>query len=97
MPSKFGEGFSNVLAEGMLCKLFPITTDVGDSLKIVEGIGVIAKNSNPNALFKSFENALSIRKSKINKLRDLARTKILKEFSVKKMSIEYDKCYNELD
>ena len=96
MPSKFGEGFSNALAEGMLCKLFPITTDVGDSLKIVEGIGVIAKNPSSNALFKSFENTLNMRRSKINKLRDLARTKILKDFNVKKMSIEYDKCYNEL-
>ena len=97
MPSKFGEGFSNALAEGMLCKLFPITTDVGDSLKIAEGIGIIAKNSSANAIFKSFENALSIRNSKKNELRDLSRTKILKEFSVRKMCIEYDKCYNELN
>ena len=31
IPSKFGEGFSNVLAEGMLCKLYPMATNIGDA------------------------------------------------------------------
>ena len=39
LPSKFGEGFPNVLAEGILCKLFPVATNVGDSKEIISDFG----------------------------------------------------------
>ena len=97
LPSKFGEGFSNALAEGMLCELFPISTNVGDSVRLVGGIGEISKNFSAHGIFKSIKNALNINKSKINNLSKLARKRILTDFSVKKMSMEYDKCYKELN
>ncbi len=36
VPSAFGEGFSNVLVEGMLTNLFPVATDVGMQKKLLE-------------------------------------------------------------
>lgn len=48
--STFGEGFSNSVAEAMACGLPPVVTDVGDSARIVEGVGRTAPPGDADAL-----------------------------------------------
>ncbi len=97
LPSKFGEGFPNVLAEGMLCKLYPIVTDVGDASNIISDIGIVVKGTTDKGIFDALEKALKIRKSRMKILQKKSMNRILMKFNIKKMAAKYNDCYKELN
>lgn len=48
--SAWGEGFSNVLAEGMACGVRVVATDAGDSRHIVADCGIVVPPGSPDAV-----------------------------------------------
>ena len=91
LPSLFGEGFSNVLVEGMLCKLFPISSDVGDNKLIVGKTGIIFSPDNIKFIINTLEKVASMKKKKIKAISQQAYLRAKSEFNLKKMSNSYKK------
>ena len=82
--SRFGEGFSNVIAEAMSCGVPVVATDVGDARRIIGEAGVIVPPGDQAAL----ENALrelvadgAVRE----KMGQIARKRAEAEFGIDRM------------
>ena len=96
LPSSFGEGFSNVLAEGMLCKLIPVATKVGDSQNIIADSGFIVEDFNSIEIAKSLSAALALSEKEMIRRKEKSRNRIIREFGIRKMSNSYNNIYKEL-
>ncbi len=93
LGSKFGEGFSNALTEGMAAGLYPIATDVGDSRSIVEGVGTVTAPSNIPAMADALRRFLEMDDSELAAAKAAARDRILERYSLPKALAAFDECY----
>ncbi len=80
LPSAFGEGFPNVVAEAMSCGLRVVATDVGDVRRIVGGCGQTVPPRDPEALGRAIADALCEQARY-----DDPRARIVSNYSVPKM------------
>ena len=94
LPSKFGEGFPNVLAEAMAFGIPCISTSIGDSKKIIGKTGWIVSTQKPNEIVSAFETIIEMKRNKSWVLRKkAARQRIDRNFSISKMITNYSKCW----
>ena len=96
MPSAFGEGFSNVLVEGMLTSLLPVATDVGDAKKIIGNTGFIISGYNEEVLKKELLKIIKIKKKVIESMGRKSRDRAYKLFTVEKMIESYDSVFSKV-
>ena len=82
--SSFGEGFPNVIAEAMACERPCVVTDVGDSARIVGGVGEVVPPRDADGLAAALARMID-RIEKDGNIGRKARARILKEFSVEHM------------
>ena len=80
--SAFGEGFSNVIAEGMSSGLVPITTDVGDAKIIVGNAGMIVQPGNAQAFAEALSKVAGLAPDARRNLGLQARERIVRQFSM---------------
>jgi glycosyltransferase involved in cell wall biosynthesis len=77
-----GEGFPNVIGEAMACGVPCVVTNVGDSMKIVGGLGIVVPPSNPAMLADGLKTMLA----KLNGINPLEiRDRIVRQFPLEAM------------
>ena len=93
--SSYSEAFPNVLAEAMACGTPCVTTDVGDAKLIVGDSGWIVPPRAPEALAAAIEAAVNEHNisTKWRERKELARQRIVANFSVDKMVESYKKVW----
>ena len=96
VPSAFGEGFSNVLVEGMLTDLLPVATNVGDAKRIIGSTGFILSGYNEISLKKELLKITKIKQIFIKNRGRKARARALKLFTVEKMIRSYDDVFSKV-
>ncbi len=89
--SIFGEGFPNVVAEAMACGVPCFVTDVGDSVKIIGDAGYVIAPQQPDALAKMWLAAISSKDAV--RLKNVARDRIVQNFSLESTIAAYATCY----
>jgi glycosyltransferase involved in cell wall biosynthesis len=80
--SAFGEGFSNVIAEGMSAGLVPVVTDVGDARRIVGETGTIVPPRDPGAFAQALAAVVAMPGADRIRCGLQARDRIVSDFTV---------------
>jgi glycosyltransferase involved in cell wall biosynthesis len=93
--SAFGEGFSNVIAEGMSAGLIPVATDVGDARDLVGETGFVIPPGDMHALLQVLEVSTEIDQHQRDALAMRARNRIIEQFSRAKSIDRYAKLYSD--
>lgn len=98
LSSSYGEAFPNVLCEAMACGTPCVTTRVGDAEFIVGETGWVVPPKSPGALAQAIADALfrmHTDSSSWEKRRELARQRILRNFSIQTMVENYHHVWME--
>jgi len=82
--SVFGEGFSNALGESMACGVPCVTTNVGDSARIVGDVGWVADPGDEAGLAEQISRAMQFCRTR-ECCPDAIRARIEREFSVERL------------
>jgi glycosyltransferase involved in cell wall biosynthesis len=94
--SRFGEGFSNVLAEGMACGLPAVATDVGDAKFIVGDTGFVVPPQGPDALIAAIRTLAAESETARAQRGSRARARIVENFAMGHAVQRYVDLYRSL-
>ncbi len=93
--SAFGEGFSNVIAEGMAAGLPAVATDVGDARMIVGETGAVAPPRDAKALALALDTLVTAGPDERVKGAAAARSRIEQRFSIARCVAAFDALHRD--
>jgi glycosyltransferase involved in cell wall biosynthesis len=88
LPSR-SEGFPNVVAEAMLCRLPCVVTDVGDAARIIGKSGIVVESKNAESLATGLLGMAEFSVEKRKELGGLARSRIVENYEIGKIINQY--------
>ena len=94
--SSAGEGFPNVVGEAMACGVPCVVTDVGDAAYLVGETGFSVPPKDPEALANAWEQMLLLSAEERQQRGEKARERILQNFAIEKVVLQYGKVYEEM-
>jgi glycosyltransferase involved in cell wall biosynthesis len=94
--SRCGEGFSNVLGEGMACGLPAVATDVGDANLIVGDTGLVVRPESPDALASAIRTLAAEPAAAQKERGTKARARIVENFTMRHAVERYAELYESL-
>lgn len=95
--SAFGEGFPNVLVEGMSAGLAPIATDVGDCALIIADIGKVVPPRDAEALAGAIQLIINSGHDKVKEVGRKARERIKQEYALERTVETFDDVYRSAE
>lgn len=87
--SAFGEGFPNVLGEGMAAGVVPVATDSGDSRALVDGIGFAVPPHSPDALARAILDTLALSATERARRSAAARERVVRDYALDAIARRY--------
>jgi glycosyltransferase involved in cell wall biosynthesis len=96
LASAFGEGFPNVLGEAMCLAIPCITTDVGDSARVVDETGWVVPRRDPAALARAMAALCELSPEARAELGAAARARAAERFSLEAVLADYAALYRRL-
>lgn len=96
VPSAWGEGFPNVIGEALACGVPVVTTDVGDSARIVGAEGAVVPPSDPAGFASALERLLSLPGAARRDLGLAGRERVERDYSLSTISNRYADLYRSL-
>ena len=91
--SAFGEGFPNVLVEGMSSSLVPVATDVGDCGIIVGDLGKVVAPRDPEAFARAIRQVIDQGEQQLREQGRKARERICALYSIDRAVGAFDGVY----
>jgi glycosyltransferase involved in cell wall biosynthesis len=94
--SSLAEAFPNVIGEAMAAGVPCVTTDVGDSARIVGQTGVVVPPGNEAALAEGLERVISMPAEERKALGGLAQQRIKEKYSIEAAVAQYCELYQAI-
>ncbi|HSL22711.1 MAG TPA: glycosyltransferase [Vicinamibacterales bacterium] len=96
VSSSYGEAFPNVLGEAMSCGVPVVTTDAGDSARVVGDTAAVVPPRDPAALAAAVLRILSLSPEERRAMGRRARERLMRQYSLDHIVRRYEELYVDL-
>ncbi|ADC71128.1 glycosyl transferase group 1 [Thioalkalivibrio sp. K90mix] len=95
LPSRWGEGFPNVVGEAMACGRPAVVTDIGDAARVVGSTGFVAASPEPQDLADAIVRAIGQGRERLHALGGEARARMESHYALEAVAARYQTLFRD--